>query len=51
MVMRPTNRPFDLDDAVLERLPKRLLVELPVEKEREILKVLLRGECRRGYRP
>lgn len=44
-IMVATNRPFDLDDAVLRRLPRRLLVDLPTEKDRRaILKIHLKDE-------
>lgn len=45
-IMVATNRPFDLDDAALRRLPRRLLVDLPVEKDREaILRIHLKSEA------
>lgn len=45
-IMVATNRPFDLDEAVLRRLPRKMLVDLPLRAEREaILRVVLRDEA------
>lgn len=44
-LMVASNRPYDMDDAVLRRLPRRLLVDLPTAEDRAaILRIHLRDE-------
>ncbi|XP_022140893.1 ATPase family AAA domain-containing protein 1-B-like [Momordica charantia] len=45
MVLAATNRPSELDEAILRRLPQEFEIGIPNKRERaEILKVILKGE-------
>ncbi|CAI0544674.1 unnamed protein product [Linum tenue] len=46
MVLAATNRPSELDEAILRRLPQAFEIGMPDRRERaDILKVILKGEC------
>jgi SpoVK/Ycf46/Vps4 family AAA+-type ATPase len=45
MVLAATNRPWELDEAILRRLPRAFEVGMPDKQQRaSILKVILKGE-------
>lgn len=46
MVLAATNRPSELDEAILRRLPQAFEIGIPDRRERaEILRVILKDEC------
>lgn len=50
LVLAATNRPSDLDEAILRRLPQAFEIGIPNRAERsKILKVILKGETVEDY--
>jgi spastin len=51
LVIGATNRPQDIDDAVVRRFPKRILVDMPLESERKEMLSLFISKVRHVLSP
>ncbi|MCO5553063.1 hypothetical protein L7F22_006584 [Adiantum nelumboides] len=51
LVLATTNRPFDLDDAVIRRLPRRIFIDLPnaINREKILHKLLLEEDLSKDF--
>ncbi|MCO5577168.1 hypothetical protein L7F22_030992 [Adiantum nelumboides] len=51
LVLATTNRPFDLDDAVIRRLPRRIFIDLPnaINREKILHKLLLEEDLSQDF--